>query len=598
MGLRPGAILGPYEVVGAVGAGGMGEVYRARDTRLGRDVALKILPDEFAHDTERLARFQREAKVLAALSHPHIATIHGVEEAGGTRALVMEFVDGLTLQEYLSRKPAGVELADVLSIAGQIALALEAAHERGIIHRDLKPANIKLREDGTIKVLDFGLAKPVDALARGDIAASPTVTAAPMTAHGVLLGTAAYMSPEQARGRAVDKRADIWAFGVVVFELLTGRSLFVGTSSTDVIAQVITAEPDWNALPARVPPSLTALLQRCLSKDPNARLRDIGEARIALERIAHHAGDEPSTVRVPARSPWHRAWPLVLAASAGVAIGFFGGTARTPAPAGAPAVTMRATIPVNQPQTLAIPRTMTFALTRDGRWLIFKGTVKATNQLFLRDMMMGGEARPISGSEGVGDFTTSPDGAWLLFSISAKGSVKKVPLAGGTPLQVCGCSADAGMFWAADGFVYFPTWRDKKWVLRKMPEAGGAPVDLPVSPEYESKQLTHPAPLPGGRRLLVVVSDPGAAIVSPSIAAYDLDSHAVTPLVKSGTSPRYLPTGHIMFASGTVLYAVAFDASTLKVTGAPAPLVEHVTASPRFAHAGYALGDAAGHLCD
>ncbi len=352
MTLTSGTKLGPYEVLSPLGAGGMGEVYRARDTRLGRDVALKVLPDAMAHDAERMARFHREAQVLASLNHPNIAAIHGLEESGGVRALVMEFVDGATLAERLvgargarpeeGERRSPLPVHDALPIARQIAEALEYAHEHGVIHRDLKPANIKITPEGTVKVLDFGLAKALGAEASGssDVSNSPTLTAA-ATQAGVIIGTAAYMSPEQARGKAVDRRADIWSFGCVLFEILTGKRLFEGETVTDVLAAVVRAEPDWNALPIDTPSRLRDLLRRCLIKDPKQRLRDIGEARIAIEEATVALVSSPATMGTSPlqpederRSPLQRALPWVAAVILiGLAAvgGWWAGTRNSPA---------------------------------------------------------------------------------------------------------------------------------------------------------------------------------------------------------------------------------------------------------------------------
>ena len=280
MALTVGSRLGHYNVTALIGEGGMGQVYRATDTQLGRDVALKILPDAFAADPDRLARFQREAQVLASLNHPNIAQIHGIEKSADTQALVLELVEGPTLADRIAKGP--IPLDEALPIAKQIAEALEAAHEAGVIHRDLKPANIKVREDGTVKVLDFGLAKALDASPQGDPSQSPTLTAA-ATQMGVIMGTAAYMSPEQARGKPVDKRADIWAFGAVIYEMLAGKRAFLGEDVSDTMAAVLRAEADWDALPTEIPARLTQTVRRCLSKDPHQRIRDIGDARLAME---------------------------------------------------------------------------------------------------------------------------------------------------------------------------------------------------------------------------------------------------------------------------------------------------------------------------
>ena len=304
MSLAPGTRLGPYEITGRIGAGGMGEVYRARDTKLQRDVAIKILPEALAHDTERLARFEREARMLASLNHPNIGQIHGLEESDGIKALVMELVEGPTLADRVAQGP--IPLDEALPIARQIAEALEAAHERGIIHRDLKPANVKVRPDDIVKVLDFGLAKALEPMSADgtDATASPTITSpAMMTRIGVILGTAAYMSPEQAKGRAADKRSDVWAFGCVLYEMLTGRRAFEGDDVSDTLAAVLRGEPDWTALPANVSPAVTALLRGCLDKDRRRRIGDLSTARFIID----HGGDATPAVPVPPVSRIRRA---------------------------------------------------------------------------------------------------------------------------------------------------------------------------------------------------------------------------------------------------------------------------------------------------
>src|ERR1700684_4256193 len=320
MALSIGTKLGPYEILAAIGAGGMGEVYRARDSKLGRDVALKVLPEDFARNAERIARFQREAKVLASLSHPNIAPIYGLEDSSATHALVMELIEGPTLADRIGSGPIPIE--ESLRIAKQICDALEYAHERGIVHRDLKPANVKVTNDDAVKVLDFGLAKAIEGdPASIDIATSPTMSRM-ATLAGVLLGTAAYMSPEQAKAKAVDRRADIWAFGCVLFEMLTGRMAFRGETATDTLASVIKDEPDWSQLPEATPGRVRVLVERCLQKDPRQRLRDIGDARIPLDEVLSGAPELTSVVAAPVDQPlWRRALPWAVAALLLVALG-------------------------------------------------------------------------------------------------------------------------------------------------------------------------------------------------------------------------------------------------------------------------------------
>src|SRR5271170_6269899 len=318
MALTSGTRLGPYEILVAIGAGGMGEVYRARDTKLGRDVALKVLPEAFARDAERMARFQREAKVLASLNHPNIASIYGLEDSGATHALVMELVEGPTLADRIRSGPIPID--EALRIAKQITEALEYAHERGIVHRDLKPANVKVTNDDAVKVLDFGLAKAIEGDAASvDISTSPTMSRM-ATLAGVLLGTAAYMSPEQAKGKAVDRRADIWAFGCVLYEMLTAQMAFRGETVTDTLAAVIKEQPDWSRLPVGTPIRVRVLLQRCLQKDSKQRLRDIGDARISLDEVLAGAPESSSVGAAPVSAPvWRRALPWALFAIAAAA---------------------------------------------------------------------------------------------------------------------------------------------------------------------------------------------------------------------------------------------------------------------------------------
>ena len=429
--LSSGTKLGVYEILEPLGAGGMGEVYRARDTKLNRDIALKVLPPHVADDPDRMARFRREAQVLASLNHPHIAQIHGFEEPS-TRsgqaspcALIMELVEGPTLAERIAHGPLPV--AEVVAIAGQIADALEAAHDKGIVHRDLKPANVKVKDDGNVKVLDFGLAKAMDPAAdAADPSASPTLTAR-ATQLGVILGTAAYMAPEQAKGRAVDKRADIWAFGVVLYEMLTGRRAFQGDDASDVLAAVLRQDMDWSALPKDTPPALRRLLQRCLDRDPKKRLRDIGDALFELNAPVEFA-PPAVTPQTPRRSVASALLPWAAAVSiAGGAIAW--------ALLHKPAEPARV---VTRGQTVLKDASLLVSLSRDGTRLAYNAIPGGAVPVIALRMMDQFDAKIVPGSNGGVAPLFSPDGQWIAFStIDAPRKIRKIPVTGGTTVPIC-----------------------------------------------------------------------------------------------------------------------------------------------------------------
>ena len=508
MALSSGARLGPYEVVGLLGEGGMGAVYRARDTKLNRDVAIKVLPDAFAHDAERLARFQREAQTLAALNHPNIAHIHGLEEAQGIRALVMELVDGDDLSVRIARGPIPID--EVLPIARQIADALEAAHEQGIIHRDLKPANIKVRPDGTVKVLDFGLAKamgPATAAGPGGpalhtLVQSPTITnPAGMTAAGIILGTAGYMSPEQARGKLVDRRTDIWAFGVVLFAMLTGQRAFEGELVSDVLASVLKTDPRWHAVPPGTPVALGRLLRRCLEKDPRRRVQAIGEARIAIEDAMAGAPEETvAGVVLPAAALWRRALPWSLAAALPALLRALWAPWR---PAPLPEQLRRLSIELGADASLVTgldsPGSAAM-LSPDGSVLAFvarKGAGNAT-QLYARRLDQV-QATPLEGTEGARHPFFSPDGQWIAFF--AGGKLKKVAATGGAVITLCDAPNDRGGTWSEEGSILFaPGGQTGLW---RVSSAGGAAEAL-TTPDRAAGETTHhwPQALPGGEAVL------------------------------------------------------------------------------------------------
>ena len=456
-----GTQIGVYQIISLLGAGGMGEVYRARDTKLGRDVAIKILAPAFTSDPERLARFEREARVLATLNHPHIGAIYGFEEANGIRALVLELVEGETLAELLARSGKGFSLDEALPIARQIAEAFEAAHENGIIHRDLKPANIKITPDGNVKVLDFGLAKAVSGSGSGpDLTQSPNVTG-DGTRQGMILGTAAYMSPEQARGHAVDKRTDIWAFGCVLYEMLTGRPAFASETTSDTIGAVMRGEPDWRALPADLSRTLQVFLRRCLQKNPHDRVHDVADLRLALEG----AFDGPLVAAK--KLPWqHRS---LIAIAAVLLAGLAATTAwllksvpsERPAP---PQPVVRVSVPTHPLAVQVRAPSSVMALSPDGSHLVYvagdreirgvEGNIQGAGQLYVR-RLDSFEAKPIQGADNAQGPFFSPDGKWIAFF--ADDQLQKVSLAGGLPVTLC---AAAGLMhggsWGADDRIIFP----------------------------------------------------------------------------------------------------------------------------------------------
>ncbi|HXQ25319.1 MAG TPA: protein kinase [Candidatus Acidoferrales bacterium] len=569
MPLATGSRLGPYEVLSAIGAGGMGEVYRARDGKLGRDVALKVLPEAFARDAERMARFQREAKVLASLNHPNIATIHGLEDSGKTHALVMEMVEGPTLADRIKQGPIPID--EALRIAKQITEALEYAHERGIVHRDLKPANVKVTSDDAVKVLDFGLAKAIEGDAASiDIANSPTMSRM-ATLAGVLLGTAAYMSPEQAKAKPVDRRADIWAFGCVLYEMLTGKMAFRGESVTDTLAAVIKEDPDWRLLPAATPIRIRVLLQRCLQKDPKQRLRDIGDARISLEEVLSGAADP--TVTTSAERSAKRPWLWIAAALAGVlltagGVGFAIWTLK-PSPSAARPVT-RTVIDLPTGQHLAGLDNLALALSPDGRDLAYVATTQgaSTQQIYLRPMDSA-EARPVPGTEGAIDPFFSPDGQWLGFF--ADGKLKKIPVNGAVAQTLGDVVNPHGASWDSEGKIAFVPGLS---VLSEMSDAGGDSQTLTRFAVGESSD-SWPEFLPDGKAVLFL------AITPPTIAAQPVDGGQRRNLIQgqAGTMPRYATSGHLIYAQAGTLMAVPFDPQRLEVAGPAVPAVQGVLQS-------------------
>ena len=558
MALEVGSRLGHYDVTALIGEGGMGQVYQATDTKLKRQVALKILPEAFSADPERLARFQREAEVLASLNHPNIAAIYGLEEADDTRALVLELVEGPTLADRIKQGP--IPLDEALPIAKQIAEALEAAHEAGVIHRDLKPANIKVRDDGTVKVLDFGLAKALDPHPEGDPSQSPTLTAA-ATQMGLIMGTAAYMSPEQARGKTVDKRTDIWAFGCVLYEMLTARRPFQGRDVSETLATVIMKTPEWSVLPADTPAQISYLLHRCLERESKNRLRDIGDARVELR-----AGDlgpgsaATSPAPVAETAGWQRPFPLAVGALivGGILTGIAVWTATRAAPA-APNVTRSA---ITLPPGVAVDRPLHYrmALAPTGTHLVYAGG----DQLYLRAMDEI-DATPIPRTAGAIEPFFSPDGEWIGFW--ADGQLKKVSATGGVPVTLCETSEYYGASWSQDDTIFFSTPYEG---ISRVPGSGGTP-ELIVPVKSDEIALPRPQLLPGGEWLLFWVA-PGVQVAAQSLITGE--RHV---LIEDGGDVRYLPTGHLAYAMDGTLLAVPFDAQRRTITGGPVALVEGVS---------------------
>jgi serine/threonine-protein kinase len=575
-----------YEIAAPIGEGGMGQVYRATDTTLGRQVAIKILPDAFAADPERLARFEREAKTLASLNHPHIAAIYAVEKSAGVHALVMELVEGEDLSQRIAR--GAIPIDEALPIAKQIADALEAAHEQGIIHRDLKPANIKVRSDGTVKVLDFGLAKAMEPAAGSSVShsMSPTITTPAMTQAGMILGTAAYMSPEQARGKTVDKRADIWAFGAVVFEMLTSRRAFSGEDVTDTIVSVVSKEPDWSALPAGTMAGLRKLLARCLRKEPKARMRDIGEARLQLEELLSGVPDERSTGTVSAAQGEHAdrsaaaralAWTLaastVVFASAWLTVW---APWRAQTPADRPLV--RLDVDLGADVSLPAPSSAgsNVAISPDGTRLVY-ASGKPT-KLFTRRLDQP-RATELPGTEGAEGPFFSPDGQSVGFV--ARGKVSKISVEGGSAVPV-GDEADfVGASWGEDGSIILGGALSHG--LLRMPAGGGAPETIAPLGNGEPA-LARPQVLPGGTAVLFTASTVTSQDVSRfNVEVLTLADHHRKIVARGGSTARYLATsngvGHLVYTNNATLFAIPFDLEKLETRGTAVPVLDDVAYS-------------------
>jgi len=570
---------GRYEILGQIGAGGMGEVYRAIDKNLGRHIAIKILPSAFAEDKERMARFEREAKLLAVLNHTNIAAIYGLEESEGRRFLVLELVEGETLQARLNRGPLTVE--EALEACRELAEGLEAAHEKGIIHRDLKPGNIMITSEGKVKILDFGLAKAFEGETTGvDIEKSPTITAQ-MTEPGVILGTAAYMSPEQARGRSVDKRSDIWAFGCILYECLTGSRTFQGETVSDTLAHILKGEPDWGKLPPDTPIRIRTLLRCCLEKNPRERLHDIADARIEIAgALSSPPGPEALPTSRPVRALIFRGviGGLILVAATALITWHLKRAAPTP-PVGRYTLKvepglwldgMRSAAEPERPSRIAI------AVANDGRFIVDSAILgnlgpPAKPQIYLRKMDQMGAA-PVEGTDGGIAPFLSPDDRWIGFWDGGK--LKKVPVAGGVAVTLCDAPLPFGADWGPDNKIIYSS--DTRGGLFRIPSEGGKPENL-TAPDKTRDEFSHRLPhcLPDGKTVVFTIAGHGWDL-HPRLALLDLETKKWRVVIEDAADGRYIRTGHLVFLRQGVLMAVGFDLDRREPRGQPVPAVENV----------------------
>jgi Tol biopolymer transport system component/predicted Ser/Thr protein kinase len=565
MPLPNGTRLGPYQIIGPLGVGGMGEVYRALDSRLGREVAIKVLPQAFASDPERLARFEREAKVLASLNHPHIAQIYGVEDG----ALVMELVEGEDL-----RGPQPVERA--LKYALQMAAALEAAHGKGIVHRDLKPGNVRITPEGAVKVLDFGLSKATDEkVALGEGSAGGTLSL-PITQVGTMMGTAAYMSPEQAQGAAADPRADIWSFGAVVYELLAGKRAFPGRSVSETVIAVMGSEPDWSALPVQTPPAIRNLLRQCLRKDRHQRLQAIGDARIALEEPGSDRQIPAIERRTSRVVPWAVAGALAAIAAAGWWMEWQASRA-------ADRPLMRLSVDLGA--DAEIGKNMTAAISPDGSRLVyFVHPHEGKTQLATR-LLKDARATVLSGTEGASDPFFKPDGEWIGFF--AGGKLKKVSIRGGAVVELCDAAGGRGGDWGEDGNIIATLDENTGAGLSRIPDRGGTPQA--ITNPADTREATHrwPQILPGGQTVLFTGNKRASNYDDSSLEVLSMKTRQVKVVQSGGYFGRYVETakgaGALIYIHERTLFGVSFDPDRLEVRGTPTVLLDDVAAATQTA---------------
>jgi serine/threonine protein kinase/Tol biopolymer transport system component len=578
MPLSPGTRLGSYEITAPLGAGGMGEVYRATDHKLGREVAVKVLPEDFAQQPDRLARFEREAKVLASLNHPNIASIYGLEESDGVRCLILELVEGKTLHELIGAGALPVDR--VMGFALQIAEALEVAHEKGIVHRDLKPANVIVTPEGVVKVLDFGLAKAFAEESDPDASASmsPTMTAA-ATQAGVIIGTAAYMSPEQAAGQSADRRSDIFSFGVVVLEMLTGRRIFSGETVSHVLASVLKDEPDWERLPPDLPERLGEMVQACLRKKPRLRLQAIGDARVLLEE---YRGD-PASFQQTSQAAAHRAglptgkpqrlpWVVAALLAAALTAALWGLWSRDPV---VEPITYLS-IPSADGESIFPGYGSSVVVSPDGSQVAYVLIKEGKRQLYLRSLDRWDPTTLISTDQDPYNPFFSPDGQWLGFVTISE--LKKVPVRGGSPLTLSKVDRNRGATWGADGRIIFSP--DPQSGLFVVPAAGGESEPLTFL-DAEKKERGHrwPQILPGGEAVLFTSFADVDNSGQPNLELLVLKTNERRLLQKGASYGRYVQSGHVVYADGLTLFAFPFDLEALQATGSPAPVLEGVASS-------------------
>ena len=603
-----GNTISHYRIIQKLGQGGMGEVFLAEDTNLNRQVALKVLPEAFSGDPERLARFEREAKLLASLNHPNIAAIHGLEQADGKRFIVLELVEGETLAQRIAKGALRVD--EALEVCRQIAEGLEAAHEKGIIHRDLKPANVKITPEGKIKVLDFGLAKAFhEEQAAADATRSPMITDQ-MTRPGVILGTAAYMSPEQARGKPADKRADIWAFGCILYECLTGKRAFEGETITETLAAVLEGEPDWQALPATATWKVKDLLHRCLQKDPRDRLHDIADARIEIGEAA--AGRAFPVEAAPAIRRFSLPWLITGAAVvllAGIVIGLALMTYFQPAPSTSAVTSTIEVEPgywldgMRTAQAFQRPSRTAMVISSDGSFVIYSAVeenpaAQAKPRLYLRRLDQP-EAKPMAGTEGGIQPFLSPDNRWVGFW--ADGKLKKKQIDFGLTTVLCDASAIFGASWGRDNSILFSDGSADIGLARV--SAGGGKPEVLTKPDPKQEEGRHCLPfwLPNERAVIFTVMRHGWDR-QPWLALLRMDTREWRVLLQDAADARYVPTGHLVFLRQGVLMGVRFDLAKLEIVGPPVALKENVmqafsTGSSNNTSAGQFTVSDAGLLC-